>query len=105
MRAISQLLRLSNRLGMIIRIIQILGFSAFFVYIGLYIHYGYTLDTVSNKTAGEIYPLNLHGHMVYLSRLQHLRLEVSGALALFFGAIFATVASIGLYQQRKRGRI
>jgi ammonia channel protein AmtB len=95
----------SARLEIIIKIIQILMFATFSIYIGLYIFYGYTLGIAPNRIAGEIYPLNLHGHIVYLNRLQHQRLEAFRALALFFGAIFASILAYIFYRRMKGCRV
>ena len=75
-------------LDKIVKIVQVSGFAAFFVYVGLYFHYAYTLSTIPNQMAGEIYPLRMHGLVVYLNHQQNLRLEFWGWLAFFFGAIF-----------------
>jgi hypothetical protein len=81
----------SARLEVIIKIVQASMFALFLVYVELYIFYGYTQAVVPNRVADEIYPLNLHGHVVYLNHVQHQRLEAFGASALFFGAIFACI--------------
>jgi hypothetical protein len=89
------------RPGVITRIVQILFLSFFFVYIELYTFYGTTLGTVRNVETGEIYPLNMHGHIVYLNPLQHRRLDLFFALGMFFGAIFGSIVLYGIYRQRK----
>jgi hypothetical protein len=95
----------SARLELIIKIIQILMLGALFLYFALYSFYGGTLGTAPNVATGEIYPLNLHGHIVYLSRLQHRGLEGFGALTLFFGAIFASICAYLFYRQKKGRRV
>jgi hypothetical protein len=80
------------------RIIQIIFLASFLVYIGLYIFYGFTLATVPNKVTGAIFPLNLHGHIVYLNRSQHQRIKTFGSLAFLFGAIFTSIGAIMLYR-------
>src|ERR1039458_9163526 len=95
----------SGRLEMFIKVIQILMFATFSVYIGLYIFYGYTLGIVPNRAVGAIYLLNLHGHIVYLNRMQHQWLEVFLTLALFFGAIFVSIWGYLFYRQRKGSRV
>jgi hypothetical protein len=89
------------RLERIIKIIQICELIAFSIYIELYEFYGYTLHTVPNKAAGEIYPLNLHGHWVYLNYSQHRWLAIFGYLAAFFGASFASICAYAFHQHRK----
>lgn len=81
-----------------IKTIQIIFLASFLVYIGLYIFYGFTLATVPNKAIGAIFPLNLHGHIVYLDRSPHQWLRAFGSLAFFFGAIFASIGAIMLYR-------
>jgi ammonia channel protein AmtB len=86
------------RQEMMIKIILIIFFTLFFIYIGLYTFYGYTLATVPNKVTGEIFPLNLHGHIVYLNHSQHELLKAFGSLSFLFGAIFASTVAIMLYR-------
>jgi hypothetical protein len=73
------------------KIVRMLGFGAFFVFLGLFFHYSYTLSTVPNQRAGEIYPLNNHGHIVYLNHQQNLRLDLWGWLAALFAVIFVLI--------------
>jgi ammonia channel protein AmtB len=86
------------RQEMMLKIILAAFFISFFIYIALYIFYGYTLATVPNKATGEMFPLNLHGHIVYLSRSQHQLLKAFGSLSFLFGAIFASIGAIMLYR-------
>lgn len=86
-------------LDITIKIVQILGAVAFFAYTGLFFHYAYTLSTIPNQSAGKIYPLNMHGYVVYLNHLQHLRLEICGTLAVCFGTIFGLTAIYIIYRQ------
>ena len=86
------------RKEMMINIILIIFFISFFIYIGLYIFYGDTLATIPNKVTGEIFPLNLHGHIVYLNRSQHQWLKAFGSLSFLFGATFASIVAIMLYR-------
>lgn len=88
-------------LDAIVKIVQVSGFAAFFVYLGLYFHYAYALRTVPNQMSGNIYPLNMHGHVVYLNHLQHLRLEIPGTLALVFATIFGLLWVYIFYRQKK----
>lgn len=89
-------------LDTIVKIVQVSGFATFFVYMGLYFHYTYTLSTVPNQKAGEMYPLNMHGHLVYLNHQQNLRLEFWGWLAFFFAAIFGLLWVYIFYRQKGR---
>jgi hypothetical protein len=79
-----------------------MGFIPFSIYIGLYSFYGWTLSVVPNHAKGEIYPLNLHGHIVYLNHAQHLRLEAFQVLAMILFAMFVSTGFILLYRNRRR---
>lgn len=48
---------------------------AFFIFLGLAFHYLSTLKAVPDVKTGAIYPLNIHGWIVYLNRQQHVLLN------------------------------
>lgn len=71
-----------------------LFFCAFIVHIGLHQWWGWTLNIVPDEARGEIYPLNLHGHIVYLNRIQHLWIEYTKLLSLVFGLSLGVVGFV-----------
>lgn len=94
----------SARQERMLNCILILAFISFFIFIGLSLFYACTLSTVPSKATGNIYPLNVHGYIVYLNSSQNHWFKTFGALSFLFGAMFASTAAIMLYFHRKRRR-
>lgn len=94
-------LKLSRREDLIAKIVISLFFCAFGKLIGLTQWWGWTSSTVLNHPLGAVYPLNLHGHIVYLNRIQHLWIESATTIGV------TSALSMGIWMmilQRKQKR-
>lgn len=83
----------------LIRMIYALGVIFFLLYMGLFHYYAWTLNTVPNAAMGAIYPLNMHGHVVYLNRFQNRCLTTIKSCGV---TCAGTMVLMLLYFQRRR---
>jgi hypothetical protein len=74
----------------ILVVVLLFGFLGTNVYFNLY--YAHTRPEAPQPTAGRTFPLNVHGTIVYLTREEHLRVDVS-----FWGVILLAIAG-GVYR-------
>jgi len=65
----------------------------------MYFHYADTRPTVPEDKIGRIYPLNVHGRVIYLVRQEQLGLYVLG------GVTVSCILSFGLVVQLKLKRL
>lgn len=90
-----------KREAFIIRCFLLIFALSFLAFLSLALFYGVTSVTVPNSVKGEIYPLNLHGRLVYIDHAQHLLLSTLKWSFLIFGAVFACTGLILRYRHRK----
>lgn len=65
--------------------------SFVFVTFVLVYYYAYTRSTVNDVAAGRIYPLDIHGWVVYLNRGERLFLDVCASIAVVCGIAAAAM--------------
>jgi len=85
----------------VIRIVQVLFGLTFIAYGGLYLFYGFSLDAYPTVADGKVHPLNLHGHIVYLSHLQHQLMCSLETLGVIFGGAFGLLIAYSIYRQKQ----
>jgi hypothetical protein len=84
-----------------LRIVLSAYFLFFVIYNGLFFFYASKLKTTPNPALGSIYPLNMHGHIVYLNHFQHQCMFAAGSCAFASGAIFGAILLVLYLRGRK----
>lgn len=78
-----------------VKVTGILGAFGWFSSIGLGVHYAYTRPTSENPSIGRIYSFDMHGYVVYLTRLEMMRLHFlmwTGVVLLLAAAFMGLIA-------------
>lgn len=69
--------------------------------------YDATRPTVENELSGRVYPLNSHGHVVYLTRTEEysIRFLVFAAVSCFIAGLVLDRRSRRLHEQPDHGKV
>ena len=95
----------TNRIWKTWRVVALLlmlpGFCMFLYGRNLWDNYQHDLPRAADAVAGKIYPLNIHGIVVFQTQQEKTRLEVfdKAGIAIFFGRL-----AVGAYSERLRKR-
>jgi hypothetical protein len=71
----------------------------FFLYAGMASYYLRTLRSVPDVAGGAVYPLGIHGWVVYLDQPRHFLLRILEAVQVICAAIFAVARILTLRHQ------
>ncbi len=85
-----------------VRALALLGVLVWLSAIGLFLHYDATRPTLKQPAEGRIYPWSNHGHIVYLTQQEQLRLYVLGGIAAGLFVIAAAMGYFAKLRQRRR---
>lgn len=83
----------------IMKISLITFVTSFSLYAALAFYYFRTLESFPNAASGSIFPLNIHGWVVYLDQPKHSLLGVLEAIQIICAAIFAVTRIVTLRRQ------
>jgi hypothetical protein len=84
-----------------VKALGVLAMLAWLSTIGLFLRYDVTRPTVRQVAEGRIYAWNNHGHIVYLTQQEQLRLYILGGIS---ASLFAVAASMGYWAKWRMGR-
>jgi hypothetical protein len=81
-----------------VKVVGNLAAMAWFTFLGVSLQYAYTRPTSEQPSLGRLYPLNIHGHVAYLTHHEILNLYIlggTGAALVLIAIAVALVAKKG----------